>query len=48
MAKVEKLVTPWLEYRTQWDDMLEKAELITSWPEKEVSYGIESPTRITC
>jgi len=36
MEKVEKLVTPWLEYRTQWDDMLEKAELITSWPEKEV------------
>src|SRR5688572_27382701 len=36
MAKVEKLVTPWLEYRTQWDQMLEGAELIASWPDKEV------------
>jgi len=36
MEKIEKLVTPWLEYRAQWDQMLEKTELITSWPDKEV------------
>jgi len=35
MEKVEKLVVPWLEYRVQWDQMLEKVEIIASWPDKE-------------
>jgi len=36
MQKLEKLLTPWDVYRHEWDAMLEKAELINSWPEKEI------------
>jgi len=36
VEKVEKLVAPWLEYRIKWDQMLEKVEIIASWPDKEV------------
>src|SRR4051812_5791009 len=44
MTKVEKLVTPWLEYRAQWDQMLEGAELVTSWPDKEVGAFAQHPS----
>ena len=36
MAKLEKLLNPWLEYRVQWDLLLESAVQIRSWPEEEV------------
>jgi len=38
MEKLEKLVSPWLEYRAQWDKMLESAEVITTWPEQEIFF----------
>jgi len=38
MEKLEKLLTPWLEYRLKWDDMLEDAQVIESWPEKEIYF----------
>jgi len=34
--KLEKLVSPWLEYRLQWDSMLDGAETVAKWPDNEV------------
>lgn len=36
MQKVEKLVSPWNEYRLKWDAMLENVETIQKWSEDEV------------
>ncbi|KAI1728275.1 START domain-containing protein [Ditylenchus destructor] len=36
MEKLEALLSPWREYRQQWDNMLERADVIESWPEKEL------------
>ena len=36
MEKVEKLVVPWDQYRVQWDQMLEKVEVIKEWTDQEV------------
>ncbi|KAI1733233.1 START domain-containing protein [Ditylenchus destructor] len=36
MPKLEKLVSPWDQYRVQWDSMLAGIEIVASWPDKEV------------
>lgn len=37
--KLEKLVVPWDEYLLQWDQMLEKVEIIKQWKDQEVCGG---------
>lgn len=36
MQKIEKLISPWNEYRLKWDLMLENVEIIQKWSEEEV------------
>jgi len=35
MEKVEKMMVPWEPYRVQWDQMLEKVEIVKQWKDQE-------------